>query len=120
MTAYSDRPSALDALLTLGPDMDAALDAVRRSALHADGQSAFLDRMTVRRALDEFTRGNLSEALLESWAEVLHGAEDVELDPIDRDFLAEALFELSTPELFGPMDEIVSNLEARERRMDVG
>ena len=65
------------------------------------------------RALDEFDAGALSEADLVAWAEEVHGREDIELDPNDSDLLADALFELSTPELFGPMTGVVSAIRRR-------
>lgn len=115
MSIYNDRASARDALLALAPDLDSAIDALGLFEPPASGSSAQLARVTVRRALDAFTRGDISPALLERWAEAVHSADDIELDPVDQDFLSEALFELSTPELFGPMEEIVSGLRERDQ-----
>ncbi len=53
--------------------------------------------------------------MLERWAEVVHTEEDIEGDWADRDFLSQAIFELSTPELFGSMEEIVARLRERDR-----
>jgi hypothetical protein len=67
----------------------------------------------VSRVLDLFEARALSEVDIVAWAEEVHGREDIELDPADRDLLADALFELSTPELFGPLPDIVSELRRR-------
>lgn len=115
MSAYPDRASARDALLALVPDLDAAFDALRRFEAPPSGPSVQLDRATLRRALEAFSRGALSPRVLERWAEAVHSAEDVELDPSDQDFLSEALFELSTPELFGSLEEVVARLRERDR-----
>lgn len=115
MSDYTDRESARDALLALVPDLDAAFEALGRFEPPASGSSVQLDRATVRLALDAFTRGDLSPAVLERWAEAVHSADDVELDSADQDFLSEALFELSTPELFGSMEEIVVRLRERDQ-----
>ena len=115
MSDYRDRASARDALLSLVPDLDAAISALGMFESPTSGSRARLDRATIRRALDAFRRGDLSSAVLERWAEAIHTADDVELDSTDQDFLSEALFELSTPELFGSMEEIVAGLRERDR-----
>ena len=120
MSDYTDRMSARDALLAVAPDLEVALEALRRFDPPASEPTARLDRATVRRALDAFTRGDLSPALLERWAEAVHSAEDIGLDSADHDFLSEALFELSTPELFGSMEEIVARLREQDRGQDHG
>jgi hypothetical protein len=116
MSDYADRRSARDALLALAPDLDEAIDALRLFEPSTSGASVQLGRATVLRVLDAFTRGDLSPALLERWAEAVHSADDIELDSTDRDFLAEALFELSTPDLFGSMDDIVARFRERGHR----
>ena len=115
MSDYTDRRSARDALLALAPDLDAAIDALGLFEPPAGGASVRLGRSTVLRVLEAFTRGGLSPALVERWAEAVHSADDIELDSADHDFLAEALFELSTPELFGSMDEIVARLRDQDQ-----
>jgi hypothetical protein len=57
-------------------------------------------------ALDEFWAGKISADDLCAWAEELQGREDIALNPQERDFLADALFQLSTPELCGPADDV--------------
>ncbi|UXM91814.1 hypothetical protein [Paenarthrobacter sp. JL.01a] len=64
-------------------------------------------------ALDEFWAGKISADDLRAWAEQLQGREDIALNPQDRDFLADALFQLSTPEVCGPADEVAVTLGLR-------
>lgn len=64
-------------------------------------------------ALDDFSAGKISADDLCIWAEELQGREDIALNPRDRDFLAEALFQLSTPEICGPADEVAVALRQR-------
>lgn len=118
MSNYPDRASALDALLALAPDLDAAIDALGNYEPLTGGPPALLERATIRRALDAFSRGDLSPAGLERWAEAVHSADDVELESTDREFLSEALFALSTPALFGTMGEIVAKLRERDQDAD--
>jgi hypothetical protein len=101
-------------VLNLGPNLDEALRVVEQGEVDPRAAPKVLSRAHVFRALDAFSRGALPASLLEAWAEALHTAEDVILDVGDRDFLAEALFELSTPELFGSMEEVVARLRALE------
>ena len=117
MSGYNDRVSARDALLSLAPDLVAAIDALGHfEPPVGGGSSARLDRSTIHRALEAFARGDLSSTLLERWAETVHSADDIVVDSADQDFLTEALFELSTPELFGSMEDIVAGLRDRSQR----
>lgn len=52
-------------------------------------------------AIESHFRGTLDEHDLESWAEALAGRDDVGMRAGQADILTEALFELSSPELFG-------------------
>lgn len=67
----------------------------------------------VRHALREHLSGRVDAHELESWAERLHSDESVELDDASGGLVAQAVFELSTPELFGSMDVVVGSLWAR-------
>lgn len=109
-----DRRSLLESLISLTGDIEAALTNLRASAPTATGSSVQLDRASIRLATDAFLNGNLSMDLLERWAEAVHSADDVLLDPADEPFLSNALFELSTPELFGSLEEIVAGLRERD------
>lgn len=64
-------------------------------------------------ALDRYQRALIGNDELTSWAETVHSLDDIALDPQDHDFLANSLFELSTPELFGDMKDIVQTIKAR-------
>nr|WP_300144359.1 hypothetical protein [Propionicimonas sp.] len=120
MNAYYDRKSALQALLDLTPPLEMALDALRVLPPLPGGASVVLTRTSVQAALEGFTSGVITAPLLERWAEALHAAEDVELSKVDRDFVADALFELSSPELFGSAEEVVASLQSRDRGADGG
>lgn len=67
----------------------------------------------VRHALDVFIEGSIDGTGLSAWVEAVQGREDIGLDTGNRDRLADALFKLSTPELFGPIIDLVD--EIRER-----
>lgn len=66
-------------------------------------------------ALESHRRGELDEHDLESWAEALAGRDDVGMRAAQAGVLTEALFELSSPELFGPPATTVPALLERLR-----
>jgi hypothetical protein len=107
----TDRASAVRRALALGPDLDGALDAL--ASLPPSGRSGVIDTTTVRAALEAYRAGMISASLLERWAEVIHTREDIDIDPRDHDYIVQSLFELATPELFGPMPDVVSSLLER-------
>lgn len=109
-----DRRDLLQSLIGLVGDVGATLSDLRASAPTQSRAVVQLGRDDVRFAADEFLAGRLSAENLVQWAEVLHSAEEVVLDPADEGYLADALFELSTPELFGPMEEVVADLRKRD------
>lgn len=102
------RRNLLEALVSLAGNVEGTIDCLRTVA--PTESSVLLDRANIRLAVEAFLKGELSADHLEQWAEAVHGADDVILDPSDRDLLADALFELSTPELFGTMEEIVDRI----------
>ncbi|HEX5332375.1 MAG TPA: hypothetical protein VFW79_07005 [Cellulomonas sp.] len=54
-------------------------------------------------ALESHALGGLDADGLESWAEAIAGRDDVAMEATAAEMLAQALFELSSPELFGPV-----------------
>lgn len=56
-----------------------------------------------RRALELFLQDDLTAGDLEAWAETVHSRDDIGLDSDAAEELAEFLYEVSTPELFGGM-----------------
>jgi hypothetical protein len=113
MTSNSRRQDALRALIELRAPLAVATAGLTDFPWPGEEPGVTLTLGDVSRVLDLFDAGTLSETDLTAWAEEVHGREDIELDPADRDLLADALFELSTPELFGTVPDIVSELRRR-------
>jgi hypothetical protein len=65
-----------------------------------------------RRPFARYRRAELSENDLIDWAEALQGREDLRLEPHDDGRIKDALFSVSTPELFGELPDVVSALES--------
>lgn len=67
----------------------------------------------VQHVLERYVAGDLDDASLEEWAETVRSLDDIRFDANDRDLIAQAIFELSTPELFGHLPAIVARLRLK-------
>ncbi|KMM45378.1 hypothetical protein CWIS_10745 [Cellulomonas sp. A375-1] len=114
MTASPDRLRLLEFVIGLVGDLDANFAALAACGPAQPGAGVQVDRSLLRGVLDAFGKNAISAVQLERWAELAQGADDVTLDPADEEYLAAALFELSSPQLFGSMDEIVADLRRRD------
>ncbi|MFK0005103.1 hypothetical protein [Paenarthrobacter sp. NPDC090522] len=83
------------------------------TAFRAHGLRDLLVTGDVASVLERYLVGTLDEFGASLWAEPVHGCEDIVLEPASCDFLADALFQLSTPELFGTVSSIVESLWTR-------
>jgi hypothetical protein len=77
-----------------------AVTELARFPWDCDMELVQLRRTHLFTVLDEFQRGSISASDVEDWAEALTGRDDV---AVDDEELREALFQLSTPELFDPL-----------------
>lgn len=107
-------PTVTSALVALRGNLEDTLASLRIPAVTGAGSPVQIDRANIRHAVEAFLKGELSAEQLGRWAEAVHSAEDVTLDPADESFLSQALFELSTPELFGSMEEIAAEILERD------
>lgn len=113
MASQADRREAIRDLIHLRRPLNEVHALLSAAAPPSQDDLATLVTQDISHVLNEFLSGRLSTTELEAWAEAVHGCEDIALDPDDRDFLADALFELSTPELCGPANEVVVALGRR-------
>ncbi len=70
-----------------------------------DSSTAFvlLNRADCVRLLDSYLTERLTAEQCETWAEAIESREDVELEDGASDLLKAFLFEISTPEINGPL-----------------
>lgn len=115
MTSKPSRVEALRDLVELRGSVSDALVHVSEFKWEVDGDVVILTVRDLSRALDGYSAGLVDETSLCDWAETAQGRDDIVLDAGDRDLLADALFELSTPELFGDMAEVVGLIRERLR-----
>ncbi|MEV7637775.1 hypothetical protein AB0N71_16565 [Pseudarthrobacter enclensis] len=113
MVSQEQRREAVYDLIQLRCPLDEALARLSTFEWPSREELATVFARDIGHALDEFWAGKISADDLCAWAEELQGREDIALHPEDRDFLADALFQLSTPEICGPADEVAVALRLR-------
>lgn len=121
MELFKSREEVLRAIV----DVDADSIAIALAEIHRFGEDLSTQPFVLRfqavvKALSLLDEGKISPETLEEWAEVLHTRDDVVLDSAEEELLAEALVELSTPELFGPAHEVGADLVARRQDRSPG
>lgn len=113
MTPNPSRADVLRDLVELREPVSDALARLSSFDWSSDVELVVVTTRHLVRALNAFDDGSLDGTVLSAWAESVQGREDIALDPVARDLLAEALFELSTPELFGSVEEVVASVKTR-------
>lgn len=58
--------------------------------------------------LERFVGGDLRAEEVQMWADLVEGRDDISLEQAHQDALKQAIFQLATPELEGPLDEAVA------------
>jgi hypothetical protein len=86
-----------------------AITELARLPWDCDVELVELRRTHLVEVLDEFQRGSIDASDVEDWAEALSCRDDVAVD----DEVREALFQLSTPELFDPLHMTAAVLVSR-------
>lgn len=92
MTSQADRREAVYDLVYLRRPLKESLALLSAFAWSSQETLATVVTRDISNVLDEFEAGRLGSTALSDWAEAVHGREDIGLDPMDRDFLADALF----------------------------
>ncbi|WP_157693451.1 hypothetical protein [Pseudarthrobacter equi] len=67
----------------------------------------------LQHVLARYVAGDLDDASLEEWAQTVQSLDDIRFDANDRDLIAQAIFELSTPEPFERLPAIVARLRLK-------
>ena len=112
MTTDDDRMAALRDLLELHLPVATALEALRRFSWDSD-ELVTVTRAQISAVLDRFAAGRLTADEVVEWAESVHLRDDIAREEGAEDVVNEVLVEMSSPELFGALGEIVPDLKAR-------
>lgn len=110
MVSQEQRREALYDLIRLRCPLQEAFTRLSTFEWPSQEELATAFALDICHAINEFRTGKITAGDLWAWAEELQGREDIALNSQDRDFLADALFQLSTPELCGPADEVAVGL----------
>ena len=114
MTDDDERTAALTDLVELRLPVPQALDALRRFAWDSD-ELVTVTRAHLRTVFDRFAAGSLTDDDVVAWAESVHLRDDIAREDGAEDTVNEVLIEMSSPELFGALDEIAPSLLERLR-----
>lgn len=112
------RAHALRDLLELRAGVPESLERLGHSELLPEYLHIVLVPSDVARVLERYLAGTMDDFGVSSWAETVHSFEDIVLEPASCDFLADALYQLSTPELFGTVSSIVESLRTACRQQN--
>lgn len=107
------RRAQLNALVEHRPTPQDAIEALQGSESNIAQDAVVLRVKHVEAMVALFERGETDEATVITWATAIISAGDIALEARNDELLAQALFELSTPRLFGSMSEVVASLRAR-------
>jgi len=107
------RRDTLRALVAWSGELTQLTAGLAHGAILPESDAVVIRRQDVMNAIERFESGDATALELEEWAETVHTNEDIELDENDRSLVAQALFELSTPELFGDPADVARSLRRR-------
>ena len=113
MVSQADRREAVYDLIQLRCPLNESLAHLAAFVWSSQEDLANVEARDITHALDEFIAGRISAEELSAWAEEVQGREDIGVDPSERDFIADALFQLSTPEICGAANEVDLTLKQR-------
>ncbi len=114
MSTDDGRVEALQDLLELRTPLPSALRALARFPWDSD-ELVTATRAHIGGVLDRFVAGTLTADEVIEWAEVVHLRDDIAREEGAEDTVNEVLIEMSSPELFGALEEIASDLQTRLR-----
>ena len=113
--ADSRRVDALNDLLRRRISVVDGITNLRQFPWDSPEELTVLTVADVVSALESWVLGDIDDQGLESWAEAIAGRDDVAMETKAADVLTQGLFELSSPELFGPVASTAPRLLERLR-----
>ena len=113
IVSEADRREAICDLIQLRRPLNESLVRLAAYVWSSQEDLATVKARDIAHALDEFRAGRIGADELAAWAEEVQGREDIGVDFSERDFIADALFQLSTPEICGPANEVALTLKQR-------
>ena len=109
-----DRKEILEALIRFESPLPDLTKAVRSLSWDAD-PVVILRRLDIANVLDRFASGELDATTIEDWANLIECREDIDYEPDHEESVAQAIFDLANPILYGPLEITVPEIYARFR-----
>ena len=111
--ARPGRRQALQDLVELRVSLRVALEALAHHPWDSEVEYLTVTRHHTLEALNAYATSLITPEELVAWAEALSGREDLGFADGKRGLVAESIFQLSSPELFGPVDDLARDLQGR-------
>ncbi|MFJ5955874.1 hypothetical protein ACIQC5_07925 [Paenarthrobacter sp. NPDC092416] len=113
MSSQAGRREAVTDLIQLRCPLKESLVRLAAFVWSYQEDLAVVEVRDIGHALDEFEAGRIDADELCAWAEEVQGREDIGVDSRGHDFITDALFQLSTPEICAPANEVARALRQR-------
>ncbi len=103
MVTSVEHRRALQELLQFDRPLADLRNAVLAAPYDYDGEPVLLRKEHIAHALNCFVDGIITAGDLEVWAELIEGRPGIDFETSAEDELSEILFQISTPEINGPV-----------------
>ena len=107
------RRRALQDLVELRVPLRVALGALAHYPWDSETEYLTVTRRHILEPLNAYATSLITPEELVAWAEALSGREPFGFADGKRGLVAESIFQLSSPELFGPVDDLARDLQER-------
>ncbi|HWJ67119.1 MAG TPA: hypothetical protein VNT31_10605 [Nocardioides sp.] len=108
-----ERTRILQALVDAVLSPDAATSALAAFSWDSEDELVELGLDRLGLVLQRHLAGEIDDQQLSAWAEAVNGRDDIGYDGAHDVLVSGVLFELSTPELFGPLHELADHARTR-------
>lgn len=100
----NDRSVVIENLLNLSSPLDDLRQQLSSFDWDFEGVAVVLNRHHVMDVLSRYLSGELTAAIVEQWANLLEGREDISFDRMHEKWIADTIFELANPVLTARLD----------------
>lgn len=95
----NDRSVVVENLINLSRPLDDLRQQLSSFDWDFEGVAIVLNRHHVVNVLSRYLRGELTAIIVEQWANLLEGREDISFDRIHEKWIADTIYELANPVL---------------------
>ncbi len=97
------RKKLLNDLLEMNSDLGVIDSELKKLTWDSNEELAILERGHMERILDRYLQGGLDSEMLEEWANIVEGRDDIGFEPGYESILQQVIFQLANPLLNAPV-----------------